>query len=59
MSRLRIILGALLAAGVFYALGLHWQAFVLILLGMLFEGVFWLTLLGGGRHQKADPNSRE
>ncbi|MDX1569428.1 MAG: hypothetical protein R3200_03020 [Xanthomonadales bacterium] len=52
MSRLAVILGALLLAGLCYAFGLRWQAFVLVGLGMLFEGVFWVNLLAGGREHK-------
>ena len=44
MSRYFVILAALLAAAGCYALGMHWQAFALIVLGMGFEVVFWVSL---------------
>lgn len=53
VKRIALVLLFLAAALVCYAAGFSAGAVVLIGIGVLFEGAFWMTALGGWRSQRS------
>lgn len=45
MSRVAILILSLVLALFFYGLGFHFEAMLIVGVGMFFEGLFWLSLL--------------